>query len=94
MRAVDVALAAELDVSLAGRAPQLPNGPVREVGESIRAIGYIYLYGIVKPRTLDHVFVVLGTLHLGARSGYEVKRWIERWRGSSGRSPRCRSIPR
>ena len=26
----------------------------------------------------DHVFVVLGTLHLGARSGYEVKRWIER----------------
>jgi len=26
----------------------------------------------------DNVFVVLGTLHLGARSGYEVKRWIER----------------
>jgi DNA-binding PadR family transcriptional regulator len=25
----------------------------------------------------DNVFVVLGTLRLGARSGYEVKRWIE-----------------
>jgi DNA-binding PadR family transcriptional regulator len=26
----------------------------------------------------DNVFVVLGTLRLGAKSGYEVRRWIER----------------